>query len=260
MTRLLHIADLHFGDEDEGLVQAFLSRCAELEPDVVVAAGDFTQSGRRREFQAAARFFSALDAPVVGIPGNHDTPVRALHERFLRPWRRFDRTVGPHVQPRLALPDLQIEGLLSARRAQWQPDWSLGRINPRRLEPVLASLDKADTHVTRALTCHHPILAPGGTRGRARTFGAARALSRIAASCDMVLTGHLHESFALPVRATGQTCWFIGASTTFSRRTRDSAAGFNCIDVEPDGLMLTVYEADARRPRFNKANSTHLAR
>jgi hypothetical protein len=68
-----------------------------------------------------------------------------------------------------------------------------------------------------------------------------------------------HESFALPVEAQERTCWFIGASTTFSRRTRDSAAGFNCIDIEPDGLTLTVFEADARRPRFNRANSTHLA-
>ena len=53
ITRILHIADLHFGREDARLVEALAEMERELSPDVVVASGDLTTFGKRSEFAAA---------------------------------------------------------------------------------------------------------------------------------------------------------------------------------------------------------------
>ena len=116
MTRLLHIADLHFGAEDAGLVDAFLRFSRAYGPDLVVAAGDFTQDGRKREFDAAADFFRSLDVPVIGAAGNHDVPVRSVWERFMSPWRRFRNLLDGCVVDRWQDELVVVETLHTARR------------------------------------------------------------------------------------------------------------------------------------------------
>jgi len=259
MTTLFHIADMHFGAEDRTLVDAFTEVCNEKAPDLVVAAGDFTQAGRKREFDDAARFLAALDAPVVGIPGNHDVPVRALHRRFTTPWRRYERSIGRYLEPSHQDEGLHVESLRTARRAQWQPDWSLGRIGQPSLGRALDTLAQGDA-AFRVLTCHHPILAPGGNRGRARTARAGKSVDTIAAHCDLVLTGHLHETFTLPARAPDHTCWFVGAGTTFSRRTRGEPAGFNALEIGEDAIAITHYVAHPERAEFHAGESWKLPR
>jgi 3',5'-cyclic AMP phosphodiesterase CpdA len=259
MTTLFHIADLHFGAEDRSLVDAFTDLCNARSPDLVVAAGDFTQGGRKREFEDAARFLGALDAPVVGIPGNHDVPVRALHRRFTTPWRRYERSIGRYLSPSHRNDAVHVESLRTARRAQWQPDWSLGRIGQPSLTRALDLLDDSPA-ATRVLTCHHPILAPGGNHGRARTARAGKSVETIAQSCDLVLTGHLHETFALPAEAPAHTCWFVGAGTTFSRRTRGETAGFNALEIGEDTIRITHYTAHPDRPEFMATDDWSLAR
>ena len=259
MTKLFQIADLHFGTEDRHLVDAFVDLCNASRPDAVIAAGDFTQSGRKSEFDAAARFLGRLDPPVVGIPGNHDVPSRALHRRFTTPWRRYERSVGRHMASSLEDGALHIEGLRTARRAQWQPDWSLGRIGRPSLGRALDLLAERDADL-RVLTCHHPILAPGGNRGRTRTARAGTSVTTIAEHCDLVLTGHLHETFALPAEGPSHTCWFVGAGTTFSRRTRGEPAGFNVLDISADTIRVTHHVADEDRPAFIVRDSRVLPR
>jgi 3',5'-cyclic AMP phosphodiesterase CpdA len=258
MTRLIHIADLHFGAEDPALVDAFVDFCTDVEPDVIVAAGDFTQAGRRREFRDAADFLSRLSAPAVGTPGNHDVPVRSVRQRFLSPWKRFDRFMRPVLAERHVAPGLQVESLVTARRAQWQPDWSLGRVGRRELAAILDRFDDSDG-TTRVLTCHHPILAPGGSRGRARTARAWHAAPLIAAHCDLVLTGHLHETFTQSLSVGDHACWFVGCGTTFSHRTREEAAGFNLLTVESDAIETVHCEAGPDG-RFHRGSGRLLSR
>ena len=112
----------------------------------------------------------------------------------------------------------------------------------------------------RVLTCHHPILAPGGNRGRARTARAGTSVTTIAEHCDLVLTGHLHETFALPAEGPSHTCWFVGAGTTFSRRTRGEPAGFNVLDISADTIRVTHHVADEDRPAFIVRDSRVLPR
>ncbi|OLF72327.1 hypothetical protein AWH62_10860 [Maricaulis sp. W15] len=242
MTRIIHIADLHFGAEDAELVAGFEAACAALEPDLIVAAGDFTQAARWRELNAAAAMFERIGKPVVGRPGNHDVPVYAPVERALRPWRRFERALGHQIKPAWRNEALQAETLHTARRAQWRPDWSLGRAADRDIAQALDGFAQAGDRV-RVLACHHPLIAPRPDDPRAATRNGLAAARRLSAACDLVLTGHLHETFVLPAPDPDQTCWFIGTGTTFSRRTRQETASFNLIDINADGIRMTRQES-----------------
>ena len=74
MLTLMHISDLHFGRFHlPAVAEAVLRSAAVLEPDVIVASGDFTQRARPHEFEAARAFLDRLPpVPRVVCPGNHD--------------------------------------------------------------------------------------------------------------------------------------------------------------------------------------------
>jgi 3',5'-cyclic AMP phosphodiesterase CpdA len=243
MTRLVHIADLHFGDESRRLVDSLAAYCQDDPPDAVIATGDFTQAGRRREFGLARAFLESLNVPVVGAPGNHDVPVYALDHRILTPWQRFHRMVGPVVSPRLKTDAFHVETLHTARRAQWRLDWSLGRVSRRDIRNLVARFDPEDPAL-RIAACHHPLITPEGGAGRGRTQRGPETAAELARHCSLVLTGHLHRTFALPAKDGENTCWFVGASTAFSGRTRIEPAGFNEIVLEGEAIRLIHHEAD----------------
>ncbi|KAA5804958.1 metallophosphoesterase [Alkalicaulis satelles] len=247
MTRILHISDLHFGAEDPALTDALLEIAAHLKPDVTAAAGDFTQYGRRREFAAAAAFFDALPGPVVAAPGNHDTPYLDVVARAVRPWRRFEAALGGAVQPGWRNEGVGLEALHTARGLQARLDWSLGKARTSHVREAARRLTDVDG--VRVVACHHPLIAPGGPKGRARTTGGARAAHLLAESgVDLVLTGHLHQVFALPLeREDGRVSWFIGAGTALSRRVRGEPAGFNVIDIDQDRAVMRAYAAEGGR-------------
>lgn len=257
MTRIIHIADLHFGDEDTALVGDFLEQLPSHAPDVVVVAGDLTQTGSRREFALAADFLAAIDAPIVLTPGNHDTPLLNIAARLLRPWRRLHKAIGKEVSGQLETGRFHVESFNSARGAQFRLDWSLGVISQRQLAGPMAALRNSEAGL-KVLTAHHPILSPLENRGRARTRRAAEFTQEIAETADLVLTGHLHRSFAIPVRTGERQSWFVGASTAFSARTREEPAGFNLIEAGEKEMSLTAYQARARR--FIKGPEKALSR
>lgn len=242
MIRLLHIADLHFGREHRPLVDAFIAYCEADPPDLIVATGDFTQGARRKEFAAARQFFDALPSPVVGAPGNHDVPSRALDHRFFTPWQRFERVLGGRIDPRLVSDEALVETLHTARRAQMRLDWSLGRVSRTDAHVLVQKLQNG-SQAFKAVACHHPLIAPGGSRGRAKTKRGEDAADILATQAHLVLTGHLHQTFALPKQSGDHVCWFVGASTTFSERTRDEPSGFNEIRVEDKAIELVHHES-----------------
>ncbi len=243
MTRLIHLADLHFGAEDPPLVDGLADAIGTLEGDVICAAGDFTQYGRRREFTAAAEFFARLDPPVIAAPGNHDTPFWDLFSRLARPWGRFERLLGGTVAPRWRGERDGLETLATSRGLQARLDWSLGKVREAHAREAAQAL--CDVEGVRIVAGHHPLFSPGGQTGRARTKGATDATRILAeAQIDLVLSGHLHQAFALAFdRPDGGKSWHVGASTALSKRTRDEPAGFNVIDLDATGAQLQVYAA-----------------
>jgi 3',5'-cyclic AMP phosphodiesterase CpdA len=243
MTRLVHLADLHFGAEDPRLVDGLADAITALDCDVICAAGDFTQYGRRREFRAAAAFFARLSAPAIAAPGNHDTPFWDLASRLFRPWGRFERLLGGTVAPRWRGPRDGLETLATSRGLQARLDWSLGQVREAHAREAAENL--RDVPGARIVAGHHPLFSPEGRTGRSRTRGANAATRILAeAQVDLVLSGHLHQAFALPFeRPDGGASWHVGASTALSKRTRDEPAGFNVIDLDASGARLEVHVA-----------------
>ncbi|WP_417495121.1 metallophosphoesterase family protein [Maricaulis sp.] len=242
MTRLVQISDIHFGAEDPALVNPLTDAINTIAPDLVVVTGDVTQYGRRREFNAARAFLDALEPPIVGAPGNHDTPYFDLFARLASPWARFERQLGPRLQPRAAASGVQVEMLPTARGAQARLDWSLGRV--READALEAGEALSGFDGLKVLGGHHPLVAPGGLQGRAKTTGGAQAAQLIVqAGIDLYLSGHLHQVFTEPVeRSDGSVCWFVGAGTALSRRTRGEPASFNVIQAGT-APQLTVWSA-----------------
>ena len=231
MTRLVQISDIHFGAEDAALVEPLSAAINDLAPDIVILTGDVTQYGRRREFSAARAFLDTLDVPLVGAPGNHDTPYFDMAARLTSPWKRFERWLAPRLQPSAEAGRARVEMLPTARGAQARMDWSLGRVRKRDALRAGEALSAHDG--LKVLAGHHPLVAPGGLKGRAKTTGGARAARLIAeAGVDLYLSGHLHQVFAEAVdRGDGSVCWFVGAGTALSRRTRGEPASFNVIEA-----------------------------
>ena len=113
MLTLLQISDLHFGPMFLPEVgEALLRAAAEIQPDVVVASGDFTQRAKPAQFADARAFLDRLPAvPRIVVPGNHDIPLYRVHERLLSPYGLYRKHISAELDTVLARDDATIVAL-----------------------------------------------------------------------------------------------------------------------------------------------------
>ena len=90
-VRLIHLSDIHFGAEDTEALSAVEDFVAHVKPDGIIIAGDITQTGKRKQFEAGRAWFDKLGFPVISAPGNHDTPVFHIPARVVAPFDRYER-------------------------------------------------------------------------------------------------------------------------------------------------------------------------
>lgn len=225
---LLHLSDPHFGTEDPRAVEALLALAEQERPDVVLASGDITQRARPAEFDAAQRFFDRLTARhALIVPGNHDIPPWDLPRRMLAPFAGFARVFGDNLEPRLTSPFVWIAGLVSARR--WRHKH--GALSRQQVQRTASWLGSAPPGVLRVVVTHHPLAALRWHEEDAVVAGADDALSRWwHAGVHLVLGGHTHAPYAVPVRAarsaTGacRTLWVAQAGSAVSHRLHAGGA------------------------------------
>jgi Icc protein len=73
--KIVQISDTHVGDDlfRPALLLSVIEETNELEPDLVVVAGDLTAEGYRWEFEEAKGYLDGIECPnVVVAMGNHD--------------------------------------------------------------------------------------------------------------------------------------------------------------------------------------------
>lgn len=243
MTRLFHVSDLHFGTEDVLALDWFAGRVADERPDAVIVTGDLTTRARRREFAAAGAYLDRLDVPVTLAIGNHDLPYFNPAARFLYPYRRFAGLEAMLARP-LALAKVTIVPLKTTARAQWRLNWSKGKVDRESLAAAVARVAAADPEHVVIVTCHHPLIEAGTTMA-ARTRGGPDALAALAAAgADAVLTGHVHDPFAVEHRTDAGTIQLIGAGT-LSERIRTSPPSFNELVVAEGRLRVRAHVMEA---------------
>lgn len=239
MGRVLHFSDIHFGVEHARACEAAADYAHAQTPDLVLITGDITQKGYPGEFAAAARWIEAMPQPVFVTVGNHDVPYWDLAARVFWPWRAFETATGhPAHDHQFLSPKLMVRGVTTARGWQARANWSKGVIDLKQTRKAAEALRQAPPGALRILACHHPLIEMIGTpmTGDVKR-GDAAALIFAEAGVDLVMTGHVHVPFALPI-ALGDSCSYAVGCGTLSKRERGAPPSFN--QVEWDAREITV--------------------
>jgi len=240
MSVILQISDPHFGTERPKVVEALVALTTELSPDLVVLSGDITQRARSKQFTAAAAFVRRLNAKnLLVIPGNHEIPLFDVVTRFLDPYKGFRRTFGDNLEPTFSAPDCLVLGLNTTRRHRHTD----GEISAEQRERVVAELRRASPTQLRVVVVHQPVAVPRPKEVHNVVHGgeaAVRAWSE--AGADIILAGHVHLPFVLPLHELmaplPYPVWAVNAGTAVSSRTRR--------DV---GNSVNVLRTSAEEPR-----------
>jgi len=246
--RLLHLSDVHFGAEDTTALKAVEDFAAHIKPDAIVIAGDITQSGRRREFEAARAWFDKLSFRVIVAPGNHDTPIYHLPARLVAPFDRYARYMkGVDVVDQLVeLGDglVRISAINTARGIQGRVNWADGVIDLDDLRQALELLAGGPENAWRLLICHHPLKQPGHSRIAVDTLRGGEALQLCEkAHVDAILTGHIHDAFAHPVESTRRPMVQMGGGT-LSTRLRATRPSFCVISIDGQHMVQEIVTID----------------
>src|SRR5688500_19547954 len=93
---LLQISDVHFGPFYVPKVgEALLRAVRELEFEVMIVSGDFTQRAKREQFAEARTFLDQLpQCPTIVTPGNHDVPLYRVFERVFNPYDLYKEYIS----------------------------------------------------------------------------------------------------------------------------------------------------------------------
>jgi 3',5'-cyclic AMP phosphodiesterase CpdA len=246
--RLIHLSDVHFGAEDADALKAVETFAAHIKPDAILIAGDITQSGRRREFEAARAWFDKLGIQPIVAPGNHDTPVFHLPARMVAPFDRYARymsgldAVGRLVELGDGL--VRISAINTARGVQGRVNWADGVIDLKDLEDAVDRLAGGPRGAWRILLCHHPLVEPGNSRVSVDTRRGGEALRRCAAArVDAILTGHIHDAFAHAIEAAHRPMVQMGGGT-LSVRTRATRASFCVVEIDGEHMVQEIITID----------------
>jgi 3',5'-cyclic AMP phosphodiesterase CpdA len=242
MVRLVQLSDIHFGGENVAAAQAAADFVQAERPDLVIFSGDFTLNGLPREFRAAKRWFDALPQPKLATPGNHDTPYWNIPLRALTPFNRYRRNIGPPGSGSFDNDDVSVRMINTSRGAQPRPDWSKGAINLKTAHADVAALAGAHPGALRVIGCHHPLIEVADTPVTGGVHRGALAAEIFAhGRIDLILTGHVHVPFAVPLPYGDGLTYAVGAST-LSVRTRGVPPGFNVIETDAKTIAVTAMD------------------
>ncbi len=256
-VRLLHLSDLHFGAEDVDALAQVTAFAERVRPDAVIVSGDLTQTGARREFEAARSWLKQISGRSIVAPGNHDTPVLHVTARIFSPFDRYQRYLNEFdaVDRLIEFDDgrIRIAAINTARGVQARRNWADGVVDMEDLDAALTLLSGGDEDAWRILVCHHPLVEPGHSRIAVSTLRGHEALQRAsAAHVDAILTGHIHDAFAQAVETSARPMVQMGAGT-LSTRLRATPPSFCVIEIDGDTLVQQVVhiEGEALEIRRN---------
>lgn len=238
MTLLLQVSDPHFGTERPAVVEALLRLAAARKPQVLLLSGDITQRATRAQFAAARAFVQRLQVPqCVAVPGNHDIPLWQLPLRLLRPYARYGAAFGADLEPRLETDDLL---LLTLNTTRWWRHKD-GQLSAAQIDRVARRLALARPGQRRLVMVHHPLVVTRPEDEKNRLHGHAAALRAWgAAGVDLIIGGHIHLPFVMPLAGGG---WMVQAGTAVSRRVRAPAGNsVNLIQVEAGAVERATVE------------------
>jgi 3',5'-cyclic AMP phosphodiesterase CpdA len=234
---ILQISDPHFGTERAPVAQALLVLAKQLAPELVLLSGDITQRATRAQFAAARAFADRLaPVPVLAIPGNHDIPLFNPVARLWRPYARMQQAFGDELEPCYRSPGWLVVGVKTTRR--WRHKH--GEVSAEQIGRVAAALRHAAPSQLRVVVVHQPVAVAVESDRRDLLRGHAAAVRSWAeAGADMIVGGHIHLPYVLPLHAPhaalARPVWCVQAGTAVSSRVRPEAD--NSVNVLRQGAM-----------------------
>jgi 3',5'-cyclic-AMP phosphodiesterase len=224
VVTIAHISDPHVGSPYfvPNLMNRVIVELNELEPDVVICTGDFTNFGYRQEFKTAAAYLERIKAPVHSVPGNHDARnVGYVH---------FEELIGPRYW------STDVQGVRIVGADSSEPDLDEGQIGRERY-PWLGEHFAGDPELKVFALHHHLIPIPGTGRERNIVFDAGDVLEVLLANgVDLVLSGHKHVPYVWRL----ESLYIVNAGTCASLRLRGHTKPcYNVIEIE--GGEVKIY-------------------
>ena len=253
--RLLHVSDLHFGRSSVAAqVEGVERMIADETFNAIVISGDLSQRTRTGEFARAREFVEHAEAraPVMVVPGNHDTAwwtapmgfgsVDAMHTRY----RKY---VRDDLEPVMQIPGATIVGLNSAhgiraftlttrprdlsvvgalRKEQWE-----------RAAHEFASARKGDVKV---LVLHHNLLRGDLSNRWGLSSRAGGITSALATGAEIVLCGHDHQPDVEGIDANGRRMVVACASTLTTRVRGGGPGAINVIEIDDKTIQVNVLQ------------------
>ena len=188
--KIAQISDTHVGDDlfRPALLLSVIEETNELEPDLVVVAGDLTSEGYRWEFEEAKGYLDRIECPnVVMAMGNHD----AMNTGY----RHFEEFFGMRERAvTVSTPEGEVAKVVVLDSSK--PDLDDGEVG-REHYAWLDSEFRDWTRGPKILVLHHHILAVPGTGRDVNILldaGEVMAILR-ELKVDMVLAGHRHVPY-----------------------------------------------------------------
>jgi 3',5'-cyclic AMP phosphodiesterase CpdA len=204
----------------------------------LIASGDLTQRGKRREFREARDWIDSLDLPAIAVPGNHDTPLLNPRHRVMHPFRRYFDFFGDLHRP-LERSGFAFFPFNTARGWQKRANWAEGHADLAELDQLIG--EACGNGNRGVLICHHPFLSLPGAQLRTATRNGKQASEKLAAACiDLVITGHLHTPHTEVITECHGGYLNVSAGT-LSKRLRASPPGFNLLELSASAVSVTSF-------------------
>jgi 3',5'-cyclic-AMP phosphodiesterase len=194
--RIAHLGSLHCGEMQfrEELLAGVIESVNSARPDLVLVAGDLTAAGYAWEFEQAATWLKQVEAPVVVVPGNHDSRnVGYIH---------FERIFGDrHTVHREPLDGdraerLSTSGVTVVAVDSSEPDLDEGRLGREWYGWLRENFARHPHDVKLLLIHHHLVAIPGAGRAMNVITDAGDLLPVLnEAGVDMVVSGHQHVPY-----------------------------------------------------------------
>ncbi|AOF86972.1 calcineurin-like phosphoesterase family protein [Hydrogenophaga sp. RAC07] len=258
MSVLLQVSDPHFGTERAPVVEALVALAAQLRPDLVVLSGDITQRARTEQFSAARKAMDRLGAPLLALPGNHDIALFNPWGRFVRTYARYSAAFGADLAPVFASNDLLVIGV-NTTRARRHKD---GEVSSEQIDAVAQQLRQATPEQLRVVVVHQPIdvMRAEDLPNRLHNHAAAQH-AWAAAGADIVMGGHIHLPYVMPLPGLARPAWAVQAGTSVSSRVRSGVPNsVNVVRWSPTaGCVAEQWDFSAATSAFERVASTPIA-
>lgn len=236
---IAQISDIHCGSPfyDPELLDAAVHEILDLQPEIVVVAGDLTQEGYAPEFEMARDALRPLQEQLTTliVPGNHDSKnVGYVHfeDHFGKgdAGGKADRSL--HLSRASAPKGVTFVGADSSK-----PDLAEGEIGRERYAWIRETFD-SDADLRVFVLHHHLVSVPGTGRERNIVWDAGDVLALLEeCQVDLVLAGHKHVPHIWEVGGM----LIINSGTVSSYRLRGyTRPSYNVVRVSDTAIDVTL--------------------